>query len=178
MARRHRRTTRVKRRHRFPVPHRRAPALFESQQLAFMVRIADDIQAFESEVLGVSELSARSVLLGATISMQLWDRHGSEARWGDLDVDAVLDHCRDAPAEIRAALHGTLLGLLTWLANNDHLDPLRARAMLARLSLREPPEVTELRRAVAELPGTELARFERRRLERLVRMRARKGSVN
>ena len=50
--------------------------------------------------------------------------------------------------------------------------------MLTRLSAREPPAVTDLRRAAAEWPDSEHARYEQRRLERVVRMRERKGSAN
>jgi hypothetical protein len=148
------------------------------EQWALIRRISTDMCGFEYEVLGLSEPSVPSMLLGANISTLLWERHGPEAQWGDLEVDVLLDRCSTLPAEIQVLLFTMLLSLVTWLTHNGRLRPPRAQAMLTRLSLREPPEVTEMRKAVAKLPDAEHTRMEHRRLERVAEMRGRKARVN
>ena len=111
MGRRHRRRPRATRGPRFAARHpSRLLEFIGPAQWAFMRRISTDIQAFEYEVLGNSEPSVLLVLIGATVSGQLWERHGSEAQWANLDVDAVLDRFCDAPPEVQAELHTTVAG--------------------------------------------------------------------
>ncbi len=148
------------------------------EQWALIRRISTDMSGFEYEVLGLSEPSVPSMLLGANISTFLWERHGPDAQWRHLEVDVLLDRCGTLPPAIQAILFTMLLSLVTWLTHNGRLEAPRAQAMLARLALREPPEVTEMRTAVAKLPAAEHARMEHRRLERVAAMRGRKTRVN
>lgn len=179
MNRKQRRSARRKGRRGFQArPPARLLEFIGPDQWAFMERISADMGAFEYEVLGLAEASVATMLLGAHISTLLWDQHGPKAQWSHLDVDAVLDLWGSVPAEFHAMLFTSLMGLVTWLANNGRLQAPQAQTMLARLALREPPEVAEMRRAFAQLPNSEHARMEHRRLERVAELRERKGRVN
>jgi hypothetical protein len=145
--------------------------VYGRDQLAFMGRIADVIDRFEREVCGHTAPSPMAILMSGAIGDQLWSRHGARGDWAQLDVDDILDLHRGLGHEMEVGLHLGLLSLITWLANNGHLERTRAIDLLRQLDLREPREVTAMRARVAALPPEEHARSERDRLARRERMR-------
>lgn len=152
--------------------------VFAPGQIAFMGRIAAVIDEFEREVCGYTAPSPAAILLGGAIGEQLWRRHGAQGDWAQLDVDDIMDLHRGLGPEMEVGLHVALMSLLTWLANNGHLERSRAAVLLGRLALREPREVAAMRARVAALPSEELARRERDRLARRQRMRVGAGDLS
>ena len=126
----------------------------EPEQLSFLKATAGEMAAFEREVHGTREPTASSLLLGTHVAFSLWDRRGRHAQWADLDVDDVYDRCCKARAALHPALYASLMALITWLSKHQRLEPSRAQAMLDKLAVREPPEITRLRESLSSGPST------------------------
>ena len=150
----------------------------ELGRAALAARIGERINAFEYEVCGESTPTELALVIGSEVCAQLWERYGTAATWAQLDVDALLNRHHGLPRDLQLNLYVFLVSLVTWLANNGQLENGVASSILARLQRREPAEVAAMRAAVAALPGSELARFERRRLARLEKPRGRGPALN